>query len=992
MSVISPDYGSGSTYYSQNFDNIGELLQRIYDNNTNIILAKDVRDPIWTLWNKIQTIGSQSVASQSSLYSLGTPSTATLGGILEGSTFSNATISQLFDSLLLPYVIPVVNHFRPTVIEQQFGNPGLIGLSYSINVGSSPLDGSYGVRFASPNPTSLIPTKAVTGNDPEGGNTSNFSPTYSTTATVVQNAVATMSFRTSDMTIFTATTSIAFKNKRYYGKITIPGGFTASNPISVSAVQSFLTDSVIKGLSYSELATDIYGVSKAISFSNQFFVFAAPTIFGFSYPSGFYIDNIFSQDFTKIKNGITFSNEYSYKIPYDVWISNNPFFETTLISTINTGNSFNTTVINGGHQDLQSTTDYGNTTDNNMYVIDSSSSISAIELSRFGERGLLSLNTGNDEYYGIFGSDDSHLLTSSQEYYLPNSTGTLVLSLNGIKADNFGNVTFSSSGGSQSLSYTITRSEADILIGSASVQPGALYYISDRQIYLEGITSQEFSTQGIRRQLCPSYYGIGMSGSNDWIGVWNNTKSVSTNQLTIWGTKVWKNTTGSIGTASNNLNLDSTDWQVILSSSFSNTEYIPLLFGCLYDWENDWVAKQWDTKGNVYGIDYISAQLLSYPNLCDYSDWNWGTTGFPYFNNVCFSFSNNSNNGGVFTNTNKGSIFNNSNNGDISLNLVEGYAGKIWLSDISNNSNDGDIKFNKNSGSIDSNSNDGDIVYNRNAGDIYNNSNIGIIHYNSNNGYINNNQNNGAIESNDNNGWISDHPSTVTYIQQNSNNGSISNNSNSGQITRNCNGQDVSSNGANVTDIFANANAGSISNNNNTGAISSNHNNGAIYDNTPSVTQITYNKNNGHIQANSNIGYITFNSNNGNVSFNTSTITNIYYNRNNGDVSGPSVTGDASYLELNHNYLYRTNNTSMAGDSEIVVMNSTITKTYSFADPSQCVGRFFYLINVGTGDVNFGGGYLIRDVSGLTSSFLAPQTSATFLASRIGPTYSWMII
>lgn len=359
MSVISPDYGSGSTYYSQNFDNIGELLQRIYDNSSNIILAKDVRDPIWTLWNRIQDVASQSL-TQSIFYSLGTPSTATIGGILEGSTFSEISINRLFDSLLLPYVSPFVEHFRPTVTEMQFGNPGLIGLSYSIDVGSVPLDSGYGIRFDSPNPTSLIPTKAVTGNDKEGGNTNNFSPTYSTNVSVIQYGVATMSFRTNDTLIFTASTVIEYKHKRYYGNISIPGGFTPSSPISVTYVRSLLTDSVIKGLSYSELATNV-NISQAISFNNEYFVFAAPTVFGFNFPTGFFIDNLFSQDFTKIKSGESFSNEYSYSAPYDIWISNVALSDDVLISTVplNIGSTDSIYTVLEGPQGFQGPTGAG---------------------------------------------------------------------------------------------------------------------------------------------------------------------------------------------------------------------------------------------------------------------------------------------------------------------------------------------------------------------------------------------------------------------------------------------------------------------------------------------------------------------------------------------------------------------------------------------------------------------------------------------------------
>ena len=215
MSLGLPEIGTGSNYFSQYDSNITGLLSRIYDNNSNVILAKDVRDPIWSLWNQIQLVASQSLTA-SSFYSLGTPSTITIGGILEGSTFSSVTFNQLFDTMLLPYVSPVVDNFGPSITELQFGNTTPINLTYSINVGSVPLDGGYAIQFISPNPSSLISSNAVTGNDPETGTTNNFSLTYSTaTISVVQYAVATMSFRTTDLTVFTATNSIAQKHKRY---------------------------------------------------------------------------------------------------------------------------------------------------------------------------------------------------------------------------------------------------------------------------------------------------------------------------------------------------------------------------------------------------------------------------------------------------------------------------------------------------------------------------------------------------------------------------------------------------------------------------------------------------------------------------------------------------------------------------------------------------------------------------------------------------------
>lgn len=334
MSLGLPEIGTGSNYFSQYDSNITGLLSRIYDNNSNVILAKDVRDPIWTLWNRIQLVASQSLTA-SYFYSLGTPSTTTIGGILEGSTFSNVTFNQLFDTMLLPYVSPVVNNFGPSITEIQFGNTTPINLTYSINIGSFPLDGVYAIQFTSPNTSSLIPSKLVTGSDPETGTTNNFSLTYSTaTVSVVRYDVATMSFRTTDLTVFNATTSIAQKHKMYYGQITIPGGFTYSDPSSITSVASYLSDTRIKGLSFSELGTNV-NMSQIVDFNSQYFVFASPRIWGFNYPVGFYVDNLFSQDFTKVRSSSNLTNEYNYVAPYDVWISNYPFFDPHLISTIN---------------------------------------------------------------------------------------------------------------------------------------------------------------------------------------------------------------------------------------------------------------------------------------------------------------------------------------------------------------------------------------------------------------------------------------------------------------------------------------------------------------------------------------------------------------------------------------------------------------------------------------------------------------------------------
>jgi len=327
--------GSASAAYDSD---ISGLLTRLPDNNQNLILAKDVRDPIWTLWNQIQMVASQSGSfSQATEYTTATPSSVTIGGILEGMTFSGISFQGIFDLMLHPFVAPIP-FLGINVGERQFGDNGSLNLSYYINTGSSPIST---ITYAGPSVFPISPS-LPTGNDPDIGNKLGIVPTYSSTPVLSQGLVFTMSVTTNDLATYFATASTIYKHKRYYGPLNIPMGFTPSIPSSVTAVQAYLTDSVIKGLSFSELSTNVY-FSEYMSFTNQNFVFAVPTLVGEPPLGGFHIDFLFSSDYTKIKSGITFSNEYGYLTPYDVWISNFTLNESPVLVSCQNPDSFGNT-------------------------------------------------------------------------------------------------------------------------------------------------------------------------------------------------------------------------------------------------------------------------------------------------------------------------------------------------------------------------------------------------------------------------------------------------------------------------------------------------------------------------------------------------------------------------------------------------------------------------------------------------------------------------
>jgi hypothetical protein len=359
--------------------------------------------------------------------------------------------------------------------------------------------------------------------------------------------------------------------------------------------------------------------------------------------------------------------------------------------------------------------------------------------------------------------------------------------------------------------------------------PGGIYKITDRGdrgIYVQAISSNELNRTGIRKMLCPAVYAITTDDfSNDWIGVWHNTKTVAADQLTIWGGKVWKNLTGVIGTATNESTLDGTNWSLISKSSFANHEYVELLFGINYDVLNDWIDAQWDHKRNKFGAHfYLWTFIYGYTfNPVDISDWNFDNENHQLYNNQVVGVWNNAYGFApfyIYGNRSSYSIFNNKMNGA-----------------ISDNSNMGDISYNTDLTGISQNSNMGAIVNNNlNFNGISNNSNRGSIDGNTISGPINDNSCGSAIISNsgsgggisfNTNGGGIDSNTNTGVISQNRNVGSISFNSNTGDITLNTNAGSIGYNST-TSHITKNRNSGDIWLNANHGIISDNHNAGKI--------------------------------------------------------------------------------------------------------------------------------------------------------------------
>jgi hypothetical protein len=293
--------GSASAY---EYSTVDELLTQLPDNTANQIDAINVRNSVYTLWERIsdvQTVASQS-ASASVLYTNTTPTPLTIGGIVAGSTFSSRTMQQMWDQLLYPYIGPA-SSLSPNV-TREFGDSNSITLTYNVTKNSNPLtsvilSGSNGYSFVVP------------------GLPSNTSISGSNGTTATQNVNTTFTVTATDGTS-TANSSVTFAwlNAIYWGKTPT---FAAPSMTVVGTQPAWADGAGVS--SGKQLASSRAKSYNGINGAGQYLVFAWPATFG---TPTFTINGLLNTAFTKIGTGIPHTNMFGYTNPsgYDIWISN----------------------------------------------------------------------------------------------------------------------------------------------------------------------------------------------------------------------------------------------------------------------------------------------------------------------------------------------------------------------------------------------------------------------------------------------------------------------------------------------------------------------------------------------------------------------------------------------------------------------------------------------------------------------------------------------
>jgi hypothetical protein len=379
--MSTQSYNTGNTIFDSNGGNqnviadyayISNLLANIPDNNTNQIDAKDVRDAVWTLWNRIEDIniglsssginigGSSSATFSADLrYDRERPSSAaSVGGVPTGSTFSG-TLQDVFDRIFYPYTAPTCALNGGG--DRLFGSGTSVTLNFTLNKFEKPITAVSIQLLSGTNIITPIPSVVTQNNTTPA----TFGPsTLSTTpASIVSYAThsvipTTTSFpNTYTLTIgdgkgtSNATTTVTWKNYFYYGTLNLStlsgnpnpdltvrpdGSNSAAVASSIIQIRDSITSNTIKATAGTQnrvLASKFFATSRSLSLSDyaaggNYLFFAWPT--AFDTPT-FKINGLSNSAFTKVKSNFVFTNESNFSgVNYDVWISNTAYGTSTI--------------------------------------------------------------------------------------------------------------------------------------------------------------------------------------------------------------------------------------------------------------------------------------------------------------------------------------------------------------------------------------------------------------------------------------------------------------------------------------------------------------------------------------------------------------------------------------------------------------------------------------------------------------------------------------
>ena len=305
-------YSVGGSYslvtLSKQYDTVDELLIQIPENTSGSIKADDIRDSVYSLWQKIETVSASFSSSGTTSYDRISTTTVEVGGLPIGSTFSGS-IQDALDRIFYPYVSPGAS--ITSWSQKEFGDP----TGYSFNLSWTATQNSNSI-------TQIIVNGVLQTLSPLSGTvpaTSTHSNTPGLQSTQVYNINV-----MDGISSTTSSTTVSWRNKIYWGVLdgtTVGNPDLTSFPGSASSLGSLVSSATILGLN-SELSLTKNKTYTGINGGGKYFIFACPSsVPGSTLPS-FTVNGLPNTAFTSVQSAWPFTNYWGFVSNYEVWISN----------------------------------------------------------------------------------------------------------------------------------------------------------------------------------------------------------------------------------------------------------------------------------------------------------------------------------------------------------------------------------------------------------------------------------------------------------------------------------------------------------------------------------------------------------------------------------------------------------------------------------------------------------------------------------------------
>lgn len=314
ISTYSVSGASSSITISNEFSTLDELLVRLPDNTENLILAKDVRDSVYTLWQR-----TMFMSQNGSTFTNPDNTFIGVGGIPIGSSFPSPTDMQtMWDNLLYPYVSPQLS-LSINVTAREFGNSSNLLLGWSVEKRS---DDIASISFSASSGSSVTPNVIVPTGESQNGQVL-ATGTHSVSYNTLPEESNTFTLSVSDgKTINTTTVTSYWRNAIYWGNINLGGVNLSYDPTLVVDIAPLCTDSAITSLPNKELTISIEKYFNDIEGLGNHIIIAWPSNLPSALNPEFYINGMLSNSFTRVRTLSPLVNSNGYVTRYEVWVSN----------------------------------------------------------------------------------------------------------------------------------------------------------------------------------------------------------------------------------------------------------------------------------------------------------------------------------------------------------------------------------------------------------------------------------------------------------------------------------------------------------------------------------------------------------------------------------------------------------------------------------------------------------------------------------------------